>query len=57
MKFEKLFEQFIIEKEIEKEDSLFSWTIEITKDPQKSEKYNLLGELIILLSQLRNKLK
>jgi hypothetical protein len=32
------------------------WTIEITKNENKTEVYNKLGELIIVLSQIRNRI-
>lgn len=57
MKFEKILKKYLIE--VEKNQEIFPqpWSLEITKDLNKSEEYNLLGELIIQLSILRSKIK
>jgi hypothetical protein len=59
MYFNKLIQSIIEEKtEPEKEESEYSpWCIEIVKDPKRGEMYNLLGDLIIKLFELRSKLK
>jgi hypothetical protein len=53
--FEELHKQYISEKEEEKESST-PWSLEITSNPDKSSLYNLLGEIIIKLAQIRTQL-
>jgi hypothetical protein len=53
--FEELHKQYVVEKE-EKEKSSEPWSLEITSNPDKSSLYNLLGEIIIKLAQVRSRL-
>lgn len=55
MTFEELHKQYVTEKE-KKEFSSTPWIIEITSNPEKTSLYNLLGEMIIKLAELRTRL-
>lgn len=55
-KFSELLERYLEEVKEELSSSETSWSIEITKDKEKSKEYNQLGELIIRLSTIRSKL-
>lgn len=55
MTFEELHQQYVTEKE-KKEISSSPWSIEITPNTEKSPLYNLLGEMIIKLSQIRTRI-
>ena len=54
MTFEELHKQYILEKKEEKKPE--PWSLEITSNPDKSSLYNLLGEMIIKLAQIRSRL-
>lgn len=56
MKFSELLEQYLKEIKSEPDFSESPWGIEITKNLEKSDEYNQLGELIIKLSILRSKM-
>jgi hypothetical protein len=56
MKFLNFLDQILEELSFDKEKASEPWTIEITKNEDKSESYNKLGELIITLSQIRNRM-
>lgn len=55
-KFSELLERYLEEVKEELSSSETPWSIEITKDEEKSKEYNQLGELIIRLSTIRSKL-
>lgn len=58
MKFNELVSKYLFEKKEKEEQELpVPFVIEITKDPEQSKLHNELGEIIIKLSYLRNKLK
>lgn len=59
MKFNELVSKYLFEKKEEKEQEELPvpFVIEITKDPKQGKIYNELGEIIIKLSYLRNKLR
>jgi hypothetical protein len=58
MKFDKLVSKYLFEKKEKEEQELpVPFVIEITKDPAQSKLHNELGEIIIKLSYIRNKLK
>ena len=59
MTFNSLIQQYLEEKsEPTKEDyEAMPWSLEIVKDPKRSEMYNELGELIIKLFELRSRLE
>ena len=59
MKFDELVSKYLFEKKEEKEQEELPvpFVIEITKDSEQSKLHNELGEIIIKLSYLRNKLK
>lgn len=57
MKFNELVSKFLFEKKENKEEIPVPFVIEITKDSEQSNLYNELGDIIIKLSYLRNKLK
>ena len=59
MKFNELVSKYLFEKKEEKEQEELPvpFVIEITKDSEQSKLYNELGEIIVKLSYLRNKLK
>ena len=59
MKFNELISKYLFEKKEEKEQEELPvpFVMEITKDPEQSKLYNELGEIIIKLSFLRNKLR
>ena len=56
MRFEELLKQCLKEAEQKEKEESFSWSLEITNNSEKSEEYNLLGQLIIQLATLRNKM-
>lgn len=57
MKFEEIIKKCLIEAENSfQEKREEPWALEITKDSNKSEEYNLIGELIIQLASLRTKI-
>lgn len=57
MKFEEIIQKCLIEAENSSEEKREEpWTLEITKDLNKSKEYNLIGELIIQLASLRTKM-
>jgi hypothetical protein len=57
VKFEEIIRKCLVEAEnFSEEKREEPWTIEITKDPNKSKEYNLIGELIIQLASLRTKM-
>ena len=57
MKFEEIIKKCLIEAENSFQEKLEEpWALEITKDSNKSEEYNLIGELIIQLASLRTKI-
>ena len=56
MKFNELVSKYLLEKKEEQELPV-PFVIEITKDSEQSKLHNELGEIIIRLSYLRNKLK
>lgn len=56
MKFEEVLKKYLIEVQKNEDIKPEPWTLEVTKDPEKSEEYNLIGELIIQLSILRSKI-
>jgi hypothetical protein len=56
MKFNELVSEYLLEKK-EEQELLVPFVIEITKDSEQSKLHNELGEIIIKLSYLRNKLK
>jgi len=56
MKFDDLISTLLFEKKDEPAEASVPFVIEITKDLEQSNLYNELGELIIKLSSLRNKL-
>jgi hypothetical protein len=56
MKFLNFLDQILEELSSHKEKVSEPWTIEIAKNEDKSETYNKLGELIITLSQIRNRM-
>lgn len=58
MKFNELVSKYLFEKKEKEEQELpVPFVIEITKDPEQSKLHNELGEIIVKLSYLRNKLK
>ena len=58
MKFDELVSKYLFEKKEKEEQELpVPFVIEITKDPEQSKLHNELGEIIVKLSYLRNKLK
>ena len=57
MKFNELISKYLFEKKERVEELPVPFIMEITKDPEQSKLYNELGEIIIKLSFLRNKLK
>ena len=57
MKFNELISKYLFEKKERVEELQVPFVMEITKDPEQSKLYNELGEIIIKLSFLRNKLK
>lgn len=57
MKFNELVSKLLFEKKENKEEIPVPFVIEITKDSEQSNLYNELGDIIIKLSYLRNKLK
>jgi hypothetical protein len=57
MKFNELISKFLSEKKEESKESPVPFVIEITKDEDQDSVYNELGEIIIKLSYLRNKIK
>jgi hypothetical protein len=56
MKFEEVIKTFLNEKNDGETSEPLPWCIEIKKDPNASEEYNQLGDLIIKLFELRAKL-
>jgi len=54
MTFEELHKQYIVEKE--KEVEQVPWSLEITNNAEKPPLYNLLGEMIIKLAELRSRI-
>ena len=56
MKFDELVSKYLFEEKEEQELPV-PFVIEITKDSEQSKLYDELGEIIIKLSYLRNKLK
>jgi len=56
MKFLNFLDQILEEFSYRQEKTPDPWTIEITKNENKSPIYNKLGDLIILLSQIRNRI-
>lgn len=58
MKFNELVSKYLFEKKEKEEQELpVPFVIEITKDSEQSKLHNELGEIIIKLSYIRNKLK
>ena len=57
MKFNELISKYLLEKKEKVEELPVPFIMEITKDPEQSKLYNELGEIIIKLSYLRNKLR
>ena len=57
MKFNELISKYLFEKKEKVEELAVPVSIEITKDSKQSKLYNELGEIIIKLSFLRNKLR
>ena len=58
MKFNELVSKYLFEKKEKEEQELpVPFVIEISKDPEQSKLHNVLGEIIIKLSYIRNKLK
>lgn len=58
MKFNELVSKYLFEKKEKEEQELpVPFVIEISKDPEQSKLHNELGEIIIKLSYIRNKLK
>jgi len=57
MKFNELVSRFLFEKKEKEQELPVPVSIEITKDPEQSKLYNEVGEIIIKLSFLRNKLR
>jgi hypothetical protein len=57
MKFNELVSKYLFEKKDEEQELPVPFVIEITKDSEQSKLHNELGEIIIRLSYLRNKLK
>lgn len=58
MKFNELVSKYLFEKKEKEEQELpVPFVIEITTDPEQSKLHNELGEIIIKLSYIRNKLK
>ena len=57
MKFDEIIKKCLIEAKNSKEEIPDQpWTIEITKDLNKSNEYNTIGKLIIRLASLRSKM-
>ena len=56
MKFLDFLDQILEKFSYGQENRSEPWIIEITKNENKSSNYNKLGDLIILLSQIRNRL-
>jgi hypothetical protein len=57
MKFDELLSKYLFEKKEEVQELPVPFVIEITKDSEQSKLHNELGEIIIRLSYLRNRLK
>ena len=58
MKFDELISNFLSEKkERANDEPTIPFSIEVTKDLTQSTAYNEIGEIIIKLSAVRNKLK
>ena len=57
MKFNELVSKYLFEKKENEQELPVPFVIEITKDPKQSKLHNELGEIIIKLSYIRNKLK
>jgi hypothetical protein len=59
MSFNSLIQQYLEEKsKPTKEDyEAMPWSLEVVKDPKRSEMYNELGKLIIKLFELRSRLE
>jgi hypothetical protein len=59
VRFDTLIQRFLKEEKNQKKENYenLPWSIEITKDPNRSTEYNELGDLIIKLFELRSKVK
>lgn len=55
MTFEELHKQYILEDKEEKQNFI-PWTLEITSNSDKTPLYNILGEMIIKMYEIRSKL-